>query len=180
MRMKRVVPAAAFAGALFSLVALPTPAGADDGHEVEVSAHADCVVQVDLYGHGEAEITLIGIPPTGGGELVTDTVSLGDGMVSVTYDLSDALADVEPFLDKGHHVKLTVETEDTYGDDAFHEVFWVEDCVPHEPHEPHEPDEPDQPDVPDEPDMPDVPEDDGGGQTTPPAPAVTGQPTLTG
>ena len=111
--------------------------------------HVGCVFQIDFYGYDEgdlnAEVTFEGVPPTGGGVLLTDSVFIGgdsagggtDLDASATYDLSPALADIEPHPVQGHHVRLTVNAEGSQGADLKHKVFWVENCVtpPDEPSE---------------------------------------------
>jgi len=104
--------------------------------------HVGCVFQIDFYGYDEGDldavVTFEGQPPTGGGELLTDVVPIGEDPAgggndldaSVTYDLSEALAGIEPHPVQGHHVKLTVEAEGSIGNDVKHKVFWVEGCQP--------------------------------------------------
>jgi hypothetical protein len=140
--------------------------------------HVGCVFQIDLYGYDEgdlnADITFEGVSPTGGGELLTDSVFIGEDPAgggtdldaSATYDLSQALADIEPHAMQGHHVRLTINAEGSQGADVKHKVFWVEDCVtppdnPSEQPSDHPSDEPsdtpsEEPSVPTE-----TPSDDG-------------------
>jgi hypothetical protein len=153
----RWAPALVAAVALLLLV--PTGAGAADppGNNGTVKVddvafddhpgnepHVGCVFQIDFYGYDEgdlnADVTFEGVAPTGGGELLTDTVFIGEDSAgggtdldaSETYDLSQALAAIEPHPVQGHHVRLTVNAEGSQGADVKHKVFWVEDCVPHE------------------------------------------------
>jgi len=103
--------------------------------------HVGCVFQIDLYGYDEgdlnADVTFEGVPPTGGGLLLTDSVFIGEDSAgggtdldaSVTYDLSQALADIEPHPMHGHHVRLTINADGSQGADVKHKVFWVDDCV---------------------------------------------------
>ena len=102
--------------------------------------HVGCTFQIDFYNFDEgdlnASVTFEGQPPTGGGVLLTDEVFIGEDAAgggtdldaSVTYDLSQALAGIEPHPVQGHHVKLTVEAEGSIGNDTKHKVFWVEGC----------------------------------------------------
>ena len=107
--------------------------------------HVDCVFQVDFYGFDEgdlyAEVIFEGHAPTGGGTLLTDRVFIGedanDGGGSeaghdarATYDLTDALADIEPHPQQGWHVKLTIHADGSRGADTKHKVFWVDGCRP--------------------------------------------------
>ena len=103
--------------------------------------HVGCVFQIDLYGYDEgdlnADVTFEGHPPTGGGVLLTDSVFIGEDSAgggtdldaSATYDLSEALAGIEPHPKQGHHVRLTINADGSQGADVKHKVFWVEDCV---------------------------------------------------
>lgn len=103
--------------------------------------HVGCVFQIDFYGYDEgdlnADVTFEGVPPTGGGVLLTDSVFIGEDSAgggtdldaSATYDLSQALADIEPHAVQGHHVRLTINAEGSQGADVKHKEFWVEDCV---------------------------------------------------
>jgi hypothetical protein len=112
--------------------------------------HVGCVFQSDLYGYDEgdlnADVTFEGHSPTGGGVLLTDTVFIGEDSAgggtdldaSTTYDLSEALADIEPHPVQGHHVRLTINAEGSQGADVKHKVFWVEDCVKPSEEEPSE------------------------------------------
>jgi hypothetical protein len=121
--------------------------------------HVGCVFQSDLYGYDEgdlnADVTFEGHSPTGGGVLLTDTVFIGEDSAgggtdldaSTTYDLSEALADIEPHPVQGHHVRLTINAEGSQGADVKHKVFWVDDCVtpPEEPSEEPSPEPSDEP-----------------------------------
>ena len=123
--------------------------------------HVGCVFQSDLYGYDEgdlnADVTFEGHPPTGGGVLLTDSVFIGEDSAgggtdldaSATYDLSEALADIEPHAVQGHHVRLTINAEGSQGADVKHKVFWVDDCVT-PPEEPSEEPSPEPSDVPTE------------------------------
>jgi LPXTG-motif cell wall-anchored protein len=101
--------------------------------------HVGCCFQIDFYGFDEgdlyAEVTFEGQPPTGGGTLLTDSVFIGEDPAnggdldaSKTYNLSAALAGIEPHPIQGHHVKLTVNAEGSQGSDVKHKTFWVEGC----------------------------------------------------
>jgi hypothetical protein len=110
--------------------------------------HVGCEFQVDLYGFDsseetgedlEATVTFEAVPPTEGEEpLVEDTVAIGEDAAgggtdldaSETYDLTDALAGIEPHAQQGWHVKLTVHADGSQGADTKHKVFWVEGCGP--------------------------------------------------
>jgi len=150
----RLGAAVACAGALVVAVAGPAraqedPAGNNgtvkiDG--VEFDSHPDnqphvgCEFQVDFYGFDEgdftADVTFEAYPPTAGGELLTDVVDIGEDAAgggvdldaSATYDLTDALAGIEPHPEQGWHVKLTVNAEGSQGADKKFKVFWVTGC----------------------------------------------------
>ncbi len=102
--------------------------------------HPGCSFQIDFYGYEDgnlaATLTFEGIPPTGGGTLATDSISIGqdaagggtDLDASRTYDLTAALSNVQPHLRQGYHVKLTVHADGSIGSDVKHKVFWVQAC----------------------------------------------------
>jgi hypothetical protein len=111
--------------------------------------HVGCEFQVDFYGFDsseaagedlEATVTFEAVAPTAGGDdpLLTDTVAIGEDEAgggtdldaSETYDLSEALAGIEPHAEQGWHVKLTVHAAGSQGADTKHKVFWVEGCGP--------------------------------------------------
>ena len=107
--------------------------------------HVDCVFQVDFYGFDEgdlyADVLFQGVAPTGGGTLLSDRVFIGEDAndgggstagldASATYDLTEALADVEPHDQQGWHVKLTIRADGSQGADTKHKVFWVDGCRP--------------------------------------------------
>jgi hypothetical protein len=114
--------------------------------------HVGCEFQVDFYGFDEgdlsATVTFEAVPPTQSGatdvppgegdELLTDEVAIGqdaagggtDLDASVTYDLTDELAGIEPHPQQGWHVRLTVHAEGSQGADTKHKVFWVSGCEP--------------------------------------------------
>jgi hypothetical protein len=110
--------------------------------------HVDCVFQVDFYGFDEgdhhADVIFEGHAPTGGGTLLTDRVFIGEDAndgggseagldASATYDLTEALADIEPHARQGWHVKLTIHADGSRGADTKHKVFWVDGCRPEPP-----------------------------------------------
>jgi hypothetical protein len=115
--------------------------GVDFDSHPDNEPHVGCVFQIDFYNFDEGElnaaVTFEGQPPTGGGTLLTDNVFIGEDPAgggndldaSVTYDLSDALAGIEPHPVQGHHIQLTVEAEGSIGDETKHKVFWVEGCT---------------------------------------------------
>ncbi len=109
--------------------------------------HVGCVFQVDFYGYDEgdlqATVLFEAIPPTAGDDadgqdLLTDVLDIGEDPAgggtdldaSGTYDLSEALAGIEPLPQQGWHVKLTVNAEGSQGADVKHKAFWVEECAP--------------------------------------------------
>jgi hypothetical protein len=47
---------------------------------------------------------------------------------SQDYDLSDALASIEPHPVQGWHVKLTIHADGSQGADTKYKVFWVTGC----------------------------------------------------
>ena len=107
--------------------------------------HVDCVFQIDFYGFDEgdhyADVRFEGHAPTGGGTLLTDRVFIGEDAndgggstagldASATYDLTAALAAIEPHAQQGWHVKLTIHADGSHGADTKHKVFWVDGCRP--------------------------------------------------
>jgi LPXTG-motif cell wall-anchored protein len=109
--------------------------------------HVGCVFQVDFYGYDEGDLSATvlfeAIPPTAdesadGQDLLTDELDIGEDEAgggtdldaSGTYDLSEALAGIDPHSQQGWHVKLTVHAEGSQGADVKHKVFWVEECAP--------------------------------------------------
>jgi hypothetical protein len=110
--------------------------------------HVSCSFQVDFYGFDQgdlsATVTFEAVPPTvpdgadrpGRVELLTDELAIGEDAAgggtdldaSGTYDLTDALAGIEPHPQQGWHVKLTVHAEGSQGADTKHKVFWVSGC----------------------------------------------------
>jgi LPXTG-motif cell wall-anchored protein len=112
--------------------------------------HVGCEFQVDFYGfdQGDLEATVLfeaipptvddAVPPGAGQELVTDELAIGEDAAgggvdldaSGTYDLTDALAGIEPHPQQGWHVQLTVHAEGSQGADTKYKVFWVTGCGP--------------------------------------------------
>jgi LPXTG-motif cell wall-anchored protein len=111
--------------------------------------HVGCEFQIDFYGFDEgdlnADVLFEAIPPTvssdaippgAGEELISDTVFIGEDAAgggtdldaSQTYDLTDALAGIEPHPEQGWHVKLTVHAEGSIGADTKFKAFWVSGC----------------------------------------------------
>ena len=105
--------------------------------------HPGCVFQVDFYGFDagnlNADVTFEAVAPTAGGTLLTDSVPIGEDShagggseagldASRTYDLSSALANIQPQRNQGWHVRLTVHADGSQGADVKHKVFWVDDC----------------------------------------------------
>ncbi|HJQ44199.1 MAG TPA: hypothetical protein VJ831_14010 [Jatrophihabitantaceae bacterium] len=106
--------------------------------------HPGCVFQVDFYGFDagnlDADVTFEAVAPTDGDVLLTDTVPIGEDShagggseagldASRTYDLTSALADIQPQRNQGWHVRLTVHADGSQGADVKHKVFWVDDCT---------------------------------------------------
>jgi cell division septation protein DedD len=109
----------------------------DNGHANE--PHVGCSFLIEFFGYDEgdlyADVTFEGQPPTGGGTLLTDSVFIGEDPAnggdldaSKSYNLSAALAGIEPHPTQGHHVKLTVNADGSQGADTKHKTFWVEGC----------------------------------------------------
>jgi LPXTG-motif cell wall-anchored protein len=103
--------------------------------------HVGCVFQVDFYGFDEgdlqATVTFEAIPPTGDEVLIEDDeVDIGEDPAGGgtdldaerTYDLTEALAGIEPHPQQGWHVRLTVHAEGSIGADTKFKVFWVTGC----------------------------------------------------
>jgi LPXTG-motif cell wall-anchored protein len=103
--------------------------------------HVGCVFQVDFYGFDQgdlqATVTFEAIPPTGDAVLVEDDeVDIGEDEAgggvdldaSRTYDLTEALAGIEPHPMQGWHVRLTVHAEGSIGADTKFKTFWVTGC----------------------------------------------------
>ncbi len=106
------------------------------GHDNE--PHVGCSFFVEWFGFDEGTrtttVTFDAQPPTGNTELLTDTFTFtghGSGNTRDTfkqYDLSSALEGFTPHPKQGFHVKLTVETDGSKGNDVKHKVFWVKGC----------------------------------------------------
>jgi LPXTG-motif cell wall-anchored protein len=105
--------------------------------------HVGCVFQVDFYGFDQgdlhATVTFEAIPPTGDAILIEDDeIEIGEDEAgggtdldaSQTYDLTEALAGIEPHPMQGWHVRLTVHAEGSIGADTRFKVFWVTECAP--------------------------------------------------
>ena len=107
--------------------------------------HPGCVFQVDFYGYDQgalfASVTFEHWNPTGDGHgdvllheegiFIGEDSNAGGGSqagldASRTYDLSAALAGMEPHPQQGYHIKLTVHADGSQGSDVKHKVFWVE------------------------------------------------------
>ncbi|HSH60175.1 MAG TPA: hypothetical protein VK988_11145 [Acidimicrobiales bacterium] len=112
----------------------------DDDTDPNNEPHVGCSFGLDFYGFDEgdlvAEVTFEAQPPTGGGVLLQDSISIGgdpagggtDLDASRSYDLSDALAAFSPHPQQGYHVKLTVNAQGSQGADTKHKVFWTQRC----------------------------------------------------
>ena len=154
----RLTVAAASAAATMAVAAMAAgPASAQDDPPgdngtvkvdgVEFDQHPDnqphvgCVFQVDFYGFDQgdlqATVTFEAIPPTGDAVLVEDDeVDIGEDEAgggvdldaSRTYDLTEALAGIEPHPMQGWHVRLTVHAEGSIGADTKFKTFWVTGC----------------------------------------------------
>ncbi|HEY8546606.1 MAG TPA: hypothetical protein VIL36_16215 [Acidimicrobiales bacterium] len=105
--------------------------------------HVGCTFEIDFYGYDEgdleATVTFEAQPPTPSDDdepLLEDTVFIGEDAAGggtdldaeVAYDLTDALAGIEPHPVQGWHVKLTIHAEGSQGADTKFKVFWVSGC----------------------------------------------------
>lgn len=103
--------------------------------------HVGCVFQVDFYGFDEgdlaATVKFTLVPPTANNvDIVVDDVPIGEDAAgggtdldaSATYDLADALADVQPHSQQGIHLRLTVHADGSQGADTKFKEFWVTGC----------------------------------------------------
>lgn len=106
--------------------------------------HPGCIFQVDFYGFDQgdlyADVEFVAHPPTADAVVVVnDVVFIGqddnsgggseEGLdASKTYDLSAALAGIEPHDQQGWHVSLTIEADGSQGARVKHKVFWVTEC----------------------------------------------------
>lgn len=102
--------------------------------------HVGCVFEIDLYGYDEgdldATVTFDAVAPTGDEELLTDDFAIGEDPAgggtdldaAEEYDLTEALASIEPHPVQGWHVKLTVHADGSQGADTKFKVFWVSGC----------------------------------------------------
>jgi LPXTG-motif cell wall-anchored protein len=103
--------------------------------------HVGCVFQVDFYGFDEgdldASVTFTLVPPTAADDdIVVDDLAIGEDPAgggtdldaSATYDLTDALAGVEPHSQQGIHLRLTVHADGSQGADTKFKEFWVSGC----------------------------------------------------
>ena len=110
--------------------------------------HVDCRFDIDFYGYDQgedlfAEVTFTAFPPDHPSGVILDvepkTVFIGEDSnagggseeghdASQSYDLSDALASIEPHPTQGWHVKLTIHADGSQGADTKYKVFWVTGC----------------------------------------------------
>jgi LPXTG-motif cell wall-anchored protein len=103
--------------------------------------HVGCVFQVDLYGFDQGDldagVTFTLVAPTAAdGDLVAEDLPIGEDAAgggtdldaSATYDLSVALAAVEPHPQQGIHLRLTVHADGSQGADTKFKEFWVTGC----------------------------------------------------
>jgi LPXTG-motif cell wall-anchored protein len=103
--------------------------------------HVGCVFQIDFAGFDEgdldASVTFRLVPPTGAAsDILVDDVAIGedsaggatDQDASATYDLSAALAGVEPHSIQGIHLRLIVHAEGSQGADTKFKEYWVTGC----------------------------------------------------
>ncbi|MCA1830813.1 MAG: hypothetical protein ABR552_04345 [Actinomycetota bacterium] len=104
----------------------------DDPPDPSNDPHPGCPFRVDFFGFkaGTYDITITGWPPTGGGVLKTDVITIpttthgNTFQVSRTYDLSAALADITP-ANQGYHVRLDAKRRGTPGNGSKTKVFWL-------------------------------------------------------
>jgi hypothetical protein len=158
MRSKRVLTIPFITGLLFAATGTglwPAPAaqganipGVDNQGTIKISSvtnapdpdnepHPGCPFRVDFFGFraGTYDVTITGWPPTGGGVLTTDVVTIATtshGKVlqaSRTYDLSSALAGITPQPQQGYHVRLDAKRRGTPGEGSKTKVFWLT-CPP--------------------------------------------------
>jgi hypothetical protein len=118
----------------------------DETHHPDNEPHVDCEFRIDFYGFDEgdlwAEVDFVAHSPTGGGDvpLLHDDVFIGDDPndgggsaagwdATGLYDLSAALAEIEPHEQQGWHVMLTIHADGSQGADTKYKVFWVEGCA---------------------------------------------------
>lgn len=92
--------------------------GSDVVSTVTFAMHAP-TSDVGLSVDGPTEVFVGGDPATGAG---TDTGLDGRETYTLAFD-------GEPHPKQGYHVKLTVETPRSQGNDSKTKVFWVEDCT---------------------------------------------------
>ena len=103
--------------------------------------HVGCLFQVDFYGFDQgdldATVAFTPVPPTADDEdIVVDDVAIGEDQAgggtdldaSATYDLTAALAGVEPHAQQGIHLRLTVHAEGSQCADTKFKEFWVTGC----------------------------------------------------
>ena len=156
---RAVMTVIALAGLVLSMLVIASPAFAQQGDpagnngtikvdrepfdtDPNNEPHVDCIFEVDFYGYDAgdltADLTFVAHPPTGGRQtLVEDNIDIGEDAAgggtdldaSRVYDLSAALAGIEPHPNQGYHVKLTINAEGSQGADVKHKVFWVQACA---------------------------------------------------
>jgi LPXTG-motif cell wall-anchored protein len=109
--------------------------------------HVGCAFQVDLYGYDlgadlEADVLFEAVSPTAGANgpagttLLEDTLEIGEDAAGGgndldaegTYDLTAALAGIDPHPQQGWHVRLTIDADGSQGARVKHKVFWVSGC----------------------------------------------------
>ncbi len=109
--------------------------------------HVGCPFEIDFYNFdadvGDATVTFTLQAPTrrseGSQVLETDSVPIGEDPAGGSDDGDDLDATasytldfegVEPHLNQGYHVKLTVNAPGSQGADTKHKVFWTQPCPP--------------------------------------------------
>jgi len=125
----------------------PTPNGVANSGSIKIATptsptdaknnepHPGCAFRVDFYGFRAAtySITLTGVAPTGGGQLIpTQSITIPESahgntyQASRTFDLNSALAGVTPQPQQGYHIRVDVKKDGSPGEGAKTKVFWLE------------------------------------------------------
>jgi|GEM_PF-1356606 len=101
--------------------------------------HVACTFSVNWFGFDEGTrnttVTFDAQEPTSKDQLLTqDSTFTGSGAgntldFSNSYDLTSALSGYTPQPQQGYHVKLTVTTDGSQGNDTKSKVFWVGPCA---------------------------------------------------
>ncbi|HSX43691.1 MAG TPA: hypothetical protein VLE69_00105 [Candidatus Saccharimonadales bacterium] len=118
-----------------------------DGSDLDSNAkdndpHLACNLTVQWFGFDvgsrTSTVEFVTQPPTPTGSenllLTKDSTFTGQGSGNImdyseTYNLSSQLSGYTPQAQQGYHIKVTVATDGSQGNDTKSKVFWIEPCV---------------------------------------------------